>query len=60
VADDEQIPGMPLTNGALTRYRLNAIEKRVGRIENTLLAILGILAMATITYVFTAIGLPAP
>jgi hypothetical protein len=52
--------GKPLTNGALMAYRVDQIEKRVGRIENILLAILGVLAMATITYVFTAVGLPAP
>jgi hypothetical protein len=52
--------GKPLSNGALMAYRVDQIEKRVGRIENILLAILGVLAMATITYVFTAVGLPAP
>ena len=57
---DDNIPGTPLTNGALTTYRLNNIEKRVGRIENTLLAILIVLAMATVTYIFTAVGLPSP
>jgi hypothetical protein len=54
------VNGKPLTNGALMAYRVDQIEKRVGRIENILLAILGVLAMATITYVFTAVGLPAP
>jgi hypothetical protein len=52
--------GKPLSNGALMAYRIAQVEKRVARIENTLLAILVVLAMATITYIFTAVGLPAP
>ena len=52
--------GKPLTNGALMAYRMDQIERRVARIENILLAILCVLAMATITYIFTAVGLPAP
>lgn len=52
--------GKPLTNGALVRYRLDQIEKRVARIENVLLAILGMLAIVTLTYVLQAVGLPRP
>lgn len=52
--------GKPLSNGALTQYRLNQIEKRVGRIESILLAIAGLLAMVTVTFVLQAVGLPRP
>jgi hypothetical protein len=52
--------GVPLSNGKLTTYRLDQIEKRVGRIENILIGILGLMAMVTLTYVVTSVGLPAP
>lgn len=48
------------SNGNLMRYRLDQIEKRVGRIEMMMLGILILFASVALKYLFTSAGLPLP